>query len=201
MPGDATSAADDIRPRVFAGFPVSSWAFALRVLLAMLLALYVSFWLELESPSSAAVTVAILALPTRAQGMEKAGYRLLATAIGVIASIAIAGTFSQTGALLPAVLGIWVGLCVYVAGMLDGNRAYAAALSCITVALIAIQQIDSPLQVFPTGSPGRRHRHRRPRGRSGQRGARRAGLSSGSGEPPRNTASPGHGVRATRRPR
>ncbi|APG13105.1 hypothetical protein BKD09_32645 [Bradyrhizobium japonicum] len=151
MPGDATSAADDIRPRVFAGFPVSSWAFALRVLLAMLLALYVSFWLELESPSSAAVTVAILALPTRAQGMEKAGYRLLATAIGVIASIAIAGTFSQTGALLPAVLGIWVGLCVYVAGMLDGNRAYAAALSCITVALIAIQQIDSPLQVFPTG--------------------------------------------------
>jgi len=88
LPGDATSAADDIRPRVFAGFPVSSWAFALRVLLAMLLALYVSFWLELESPSSAAVTVAILALPTRAQGMEKAGYRLLATAIGVIASIA-----------------------------------------------------------------------------------------------------------------
>ncbi len=49
--------------------------------------------------------------------------------------------------------------------------------------------------------PGRRHRHRRPRGRSGQRGARRAGLSSGSGEPPRSTASPGHGVRATRRPR
>ncbi|XUJ33469.1 FUSC family protein [Bradyrhizobium japonicum] len=48
LPGDATSA--DIRPRFFAGFPVSSWAFALRVLLAMLLALYVSFWLELESP-------------------------------------------------------------------------------------------------------------------------------------------------------
>lgn len=151
MPRDATSAAGDIRPRVFAGFPVSSWAFALRVLLAMLLALFVSFWLELESPSSAAITVAILALPTRAQGMEKAGYRLLATAIGVMASIAIAGIFSQTGALLPAVLGIWVGLCVFVVGMLDGNRAYAAALSCITVALIAIQQIDSPLQVFPTG--------------------------------------------------
>jgi uncharacterized membrane protein YccC len=48
-------------------------------------------------------------------------------------------------------LAIWVGLCAYVAGMLDGNRAYAAALASITVALIAVEQIDSPLQVFPTG--------------------------------------------------
>ncbi len=145
---DAAAAA---RPLVFAGFPASSWAFALRVWLAMLLALYVSFWLELKSPSSSALTVAILALPTRGQGMEKAGYRLLATAIGVAASIAIAGMFSQTDGLLLAVLGIWIGLCVYAVGMLDGNRAYAASLCCTTVALIAIQQIDSPLQVFPTG--------------------------------------------------
>lgn len=144
-------AAAEARPVVFAGFPASSWAFALRVWLAVLLALYVSFWLELESPSSSALTVAILALPTRGQGMEKAGYRLIATAIGVAASIAIAGMFSQTDGLLLAVLGIWVGLCVYAVGMLDGNRAYAASLCCTTVALIAIQQIDSPLQVFPTG--------------------------------------------------
>lgn len=150
MPVNATSAVIP-RPLVFAGFAASAWAFALRVWLAMLLALYVSFWLELETPSSSALTVAVLALPTRGQGMEKAGYRLVATAIGVVASIAIAGLFSQTDGLLLAVLGIWVGLCAYVAGMLDGNRAYAAALCCITVALVAIQQIDTPLQVFPTG--------------------------------------------------
>ncbi|WP_342731533.1 FUSC family protein [Bradyrhizobium sp. B117] len=150
MPVNAASAAVP-RPLVFAGFPATAWAFALRVWLAMLLALYVSFWLELDSSSSSALTVAVLALPTRGQGLEKAGYRLVATAIGVVASIAIAGVFSQTDGLLLAVLGIWVGLCVYVAGMLDGNRAYAAALCCITVALVAIQQIDTPLQVFPTG--------------------------------------------------
>jgi Fusaric acid resistance protein family len=51
----------------FAGFPGSSWAFAIRIWLAIVIALYVSFWLELEAPSSAAVTVAILALPTRGQ--------------------------------------------------------------------------------------------------------------------------------------
>jgi len=150
LPVNAASTAAP-RPLVFAGFPASSWAFALRVWLAMLVALYVSFWLELDSPSSSALTVGVLALPTRAQGMEKAGYRLLATVIGVVASIAIAGTFSQTDGLLLAVLGICVGLCTYVAGMLDGNRAYAAALCCITVALVAIEQIDTPLQVFQTG--------------------------------------------------
>jgi uncharacterized membrane protein YccC len=83
--------------------------------------------------------------------MEKAGFRLLATIIGVAASIAIAGLFSQTDGLLLTVFSVWVGLCVFAVGMLDGNRAYAAALCCITVALIAIQQIDSPQQVFSTG--------------------------------------------------
>jgi uncharacterized membrane protein YccC len=150
MPVNAANTVET-RPPVFAGFPASSWAFAVRIWLACLLALYASFWLQLEVPSSAAITVAILALPTRGQGLEKAGFRLFATAIGVAASIVIAGFFSQTDGLLLAVLGAWVGLCVYVAGMLDGNRAYAAALSCITVALITIQQIDSPQQVFPTG--------------------------------------------------
>lgn len=77
----------EARPPLFAGFSANSWAFAVRVWLACLLALYASFWLQLEAPSSAAITVAILALPTRGQGLEKAGFRLLATAIGVAASI------------------------------------------------------------------------------------------------------------------
>ena len=151
MQVNATSAAVEPRPLIFAGFPANSWAFAVRIWLACLLALYASFWLQLESPMSAAITVAILALPTRGQALDKAGFRLLATIIGVMASIAIAGFFSQTDALLLAVFSVWVGLCVYAAAMLDGNRAYAAALCCITVALIVIQQIDSPQQVFPTG--------------------------------------------------
>jgi fusaric acid resistance family protein len=66
-----------------------------RIWLAVIVALYASFWLKLEAPSSAAITVAILALPTRGQGLEKAGFRLIATVIGVAASIAIAGIFPR----------------------------------------------------------------------------------------------------------
>lgn len=39
--------------------------------------------------------MAIVALPTRGQGMEKAGFRLVATVIGVAASITIAGFFPK----------------------------------------------------------------------------------------------------------
>ena len=138
----------DRHPAVFAGLPLSSWAFAIRIWLAIVLALYISFWLELEAPSSAAVTVAILALPTRGQVLEKAFFRLIATVIGVASSITIIGLFVQTGSLLLVAFAAWLGLCVYAVGLLDGNRAYAAALSGYTVAIIAVQQIDNPQHVF-----------------------------------------------------
>jgi uncharacterized membrane protein YccC len=143
-----STAVDRDRPMTFAGMPASSWAFAIRIWLAIVVALYVGFWLELEAPSSAALTVTILALPTRGQVLEKAVFRLIATVLGVAASIAIVGMFVQTEILLLGAFAAWLGICVYAVGLLDGNRAYAAALSGYTLAFIAVQQIDSPQHVF-----------------------------------------------------
>jgi uncharacterized membrane protein YccC len=134
-----------------AGFPGSSWAFAIRIWIAVVIALCTSFWLQLDAPSSAALTVAILAEPTRGRALEKAGYRLIATIIGVAASIAIVSFLSQARDLILAAFAIWLGLCVYAAGLLDGYRAYAAVLSGYTVGLIAVQQLDSPQLVFESG--------------------------------------------------
>jgi uncharacterized membrane protein YccC len=130
------------------GFPVASWAFAIRIWVAAVVALYVSFWLELESPSSAILTVAILAEPTRGQALEKAAFRLIATIVGIAASIIITGIFSQTRDLLLIAFAVWLGFCVYVSGLLDGNRAYAAVLSGYTIAFLAVQQIDNPVHLF-----------------------------------------------------
>lgn len=125
-----------------AGLPVGSWAFAVRIWIAVVIALGISFWLQLETPTSAAVTVAILAEPTRGQALEKAGYRLIATITGVAASIAIVGVLTQARELILAAFAAWLGICVYAAALLDGYRAYAAVLSGYTVALIAVQLID-----------------------------------------------------------
>src|SRR6266849_9103632 len=139
------------RTITIAGFPLSTWAFALRIWAAMMVALYAAFWLQLESASSAAVTVGILALPTRGQTYQKAAYRIVATIIGVAASLVIAGLFAQSRSLFVIGFAGWLGLCVYAGGLLDGNRAYSAVLSGYTVALVAMTQIDSPQNIFSAG--------------------------------------------------
>ena len=139
------------QPFTIAKIPVSSWSFAIRVWLATILSLFVSFWLQLEAPTTAALTVAILAEPTRGQALEKAGFRLLATVVGVTASNAITGLFAQARDLILVAFAVWLGICVFAAKLLDGYRAYAAVLSGYTVALIATQQIDTPQHVFESG--------------------------------------------------
>ena len=64
------------QPFTVAKIPVSAWSFAIRVWLATVLALLVSFWLQLESPTTAALTVAILAEPTRGQALDKAAFSI-----------------------------------------------------------------------------------------------------------------------------
>jgi uncharacterized membrane protein YccC len=133
------------------GISLGSLAFAIRIWIAAIVALYLSFWLQLEAPSTAMITVAIIAEPTRGQALEKAVFRVIATVIGVVVSIVITALFSQSRDLLLLAYAAWMGLCVYVSGLLDGSRAYAAVLSGYTVALLAIQQIDNPAHVFESG--------------------------------------------------
>lgn len=148
---DSVTTVTIARALSFAGAPASAWAFGMRIWAAVVVALAASFWLELEAPSTAALTVAILATPTRGEALHKASYRLIATVIGVTAAIAITALFSQARDLLIAAFAAWIGLCVYAATLMDGNRAYAAVLSGYTVAFVAIQQIDTPEHVFETG--------------------------------------------------
>ena len=130
--------------------PVHIWAYALRIWLAAVTALYAAFWLQLDGASSAAVTVAILAQPTRGAALSKAANRLAATFIGAAMSIVIAGLFpgERLGLLLSFIC--WMCICVFAASYLRGFRAYAAVLSGYTVAIITVANIDTPQNVFTT---------------------------------------------------
>ncbi|HEV7439124.1 MAG TPA: FUSC family protein [Methylobacterium sp.] len=126
----------------------AAWAFAIRIWLAMMLALYAAFWLQLESASSAAVCVAILAQPKRGQALSKALYRFLGTLLGGAVAVLLIAAFGQDRVLLLVTFTTWLGLCVFVANFLQDTRAYGAMLSGYTVAIIAIAYIDTPQVVF-----------------------------------------------------
>ncbi len=126
----------------------AAWAFAVRIWLAMILALYAAFWLQLSSASSAAVCVAILAQPKRGQALSKALYRFLGTLVGAAVAIVLMALFAQDRVLLLVTFATWLGLCVFTAHFLQDTRAYGAMLSGYTVAIIAIAHIDTPQSTF-----------------------------------------------------
>jgi uncharacterized membrane protein YccC len=128
--------------------PLHIWGHALRIWLAAVTALYVAFWLQLGGASSAAVTVAILAQPTRGAALAKAVNRIAATFIGAVMSIVIAGLFPGDRIGMLAAFILWLCVCVFVASYFRGYRAYAAVLSGYTVAIITIANIDAPQNVF-----------------------------------------------------
>jgi uncharacterized membrane protein YccC len=130
--------------------PVHIWAHAFRIWLAAVVALYVAFWLQLGGASSAAVTVAILALPTRGAVLAKAVNRIAATLMGATMSVVIAGLFPGERIGMIAAFVCWICICVFVASYLRGYQAYAAVLSGYTVAIIALVNIDTPQNVFTT---------------------------------------------------
>ncbi|WP_244472594.1 FUSC family protein, partial [Methylobacterium sp. Leaf89] len=126
----------------------AAWAFAVRIWLAMILALYAAFWLQLSSASSAAVCVAILAQPKRGQALSKALYRFLGTLVGAAVAIVLMALFAQDRVVLLVAFATWLGLCVFTAHFLQDTRAYGAMLSGYTVAIIAIAHIDTPQSTF-----------------------------------------------------
>jgi uncharacterized membrane protein YccC len=130
--------------------PLHTWAYALRIWLAAVVALYVAFWLQLGGASSAAVTVAILAQPTRGAALAKAANRIAATLIGATMSVVIAGLFPGERIGMLGAFVCWICICVFVASYLRGFQAYAAVLSGYTVAIIALVNIDTPQKVFTT---------------------------------------------------
>src|SRR6266436_4219439 len=130
--------------------PVYIWGYAFRIWLAAVVALYVAFWLQLGGASSAAVTVAILAQPTRGAALAKAANRIAATLVGATMSVVIAGLFPGERIGMPGAFVCWICICVFVASYLRGYQAYAAVLSGYTVAIIALVNIDTPQNVFTT---------------------------------------------------
>jgi uncharacterized membrane protein YccC len=101
------------------------------------LALYVAFWLELDSPFWAGTSAAVVCQPQLGASLRKGWFRMIGTGIGAVMSVALAACFPQDRVLFLLGLAMWGAACAFVATVLRNFASYAAALAGYTVAIIA----------------------------------------------------------------
>jgi len=122
--------------------------FAAKTITAALLALWIAFRLDLPSPSSAMVTVFIVAQPVSGLVLEKSFYRLLGTLAGSLVTLLLVAMFAQQRGLFLAAMALWIGLCTAGATGFRNFQSYAFVLAGYTAALVGFAAVLQPQQAL-----------------------------------------------------
>lgn len=117
--------------------------FAVKTFIAMLLALYIAFALDLTYPMWAAGTVIIIAQPYAGMVSSKAVYRLMGTVIGGAFAIFLTPRMIDMPILFTFVLALWIAFCLYVSLLDRTPRSYVFMLAGYTTAMVACSSINS----------------------------------------------------------
>jgi uncharacterized membrane protein YccC len=112
--------------------------FGLRLWASVCVAFYVAFALELNEPTWAATTAALICQPVLGASLRKSMFRMIGTVIGAIAIVVLAAVCRQDRIAFLVGLAFWCAASGFVATLLRNFAAYAAALAGYTAAIIAI---------------------------------------------------------------
>jgi len=123
-------------------------AFAFRAWVASMLALYIAYVFQLESPYWAWLTVWIVAQPTPGMLLSKSLYLCFGTIAGGVFGIALIALFAQTPVLFVFGLALLVAACTVASNALTNFRAYGTVLAGYTAGIISSGAIDAPDHVF-----------------------------------------------------
>jgi uncharacterized membrane protein YccC len=117
---------------------LSAVIFSGKTFAAALLALFISFWLALDEPYWALLTVFVVAQPDSGLILAKGFYRLLGTAVGILVTTALVFGLAQYGELFIASLASWIGVCSFAARGRRNLALYGFQLAGYTAAIIGI---------------------------------------------------------------
>jgi uncharacterized membrane protein YccC len=112
--------------------------FCLKTLAAALLALFISFWLALDEPYWAVMTVFVVGQPDSGLVLAKGFYRLCGTAVGILVTTALVFGLAQYGELFIAALAAWIGVCSFAARGRRGFASYSFQLAGYTAAIVGL---------------------------------------------------------------
>ena len=120
--------------------------FACKTFVAGMLALFISFELDLINPMWSIGTVMIIANPYSGMVASKCVYRLIGTVAGAIIALLLTPYFINTPWLFTVVLSLWVGFALYVSLLDRTARSYVfmlAGYSTVMIVYNAITYIDT----------------------------------------------------------
>jgi uncharacterized membrane protein YccC len=117
--------------------------YGLRLWAAVCLALFLAFWLELDNPSWAGTSAAIVCQPVLGASMRKGWFRLIGTVIGAIAAVVLSACFPQHRAGFLLGLAFWGAVCALIATLLRNFASYSAALAGFTAAIIVGDELGA----------------------------------------------------------
>ena len=120
--------------------------FACKTFVAGMLALFISFELDLINPMWSIGTVMIIANPYSGMVSSKCVYRLIGTVSGAVIALLLTPHFINTPWLFTVILSLWVGFALYVSLLDRTPRSYVFMLAGYSTAMIvynAITYIDT----------------------------------------------------------
>src|SRR5271155_3379394 len=114
-----------------------AFLFAMRMWVSVCLSLWVVFTLELDEPSWAVTTAAIVCQPVLGASLRKASFRMIGTVVGAIGIVILAALFRQDRLSFLVGLALWCAVSAFIGTLLRNFAAYAAALAGYTAAILA----------------------------------------------------------------
>lgn len=122
--------------------------YVIKVLLASLLAMWLSLRFELDQPRTAMLTVAIVMQPHSGMVLAKSVYRLAGTLAGILASLLLVALFTQERVPLLLCMSIWIGICTAGSMVFRNHQSYAFVLAGYTLCIVGLPAAVSPEHTF-----------------------------------------------------
>src|SRR5258708_36621308 len=111
--------------------------FGLRLWVAVCLALYIAFWLELDNAQWAGTSAAVVCQPSLGASLRKGSFRMIGTILGAVAIVILTACFPQSRVGFLLGLAVWGAICGFIATLLRNFASYAAALAGYTAVILA----------------------------------------------------------------
>jgi uncharacterized membrane protein YccC len=125
--------------------------YIMKVLMACLLAMWLSLRFELDQPRTAMLTVAIVMQSRTGMVFAKSYYRLLGSIIGILVSFLLVALFAQERVLFLVSMAIWIGFCTAGSMLFRNHQSYAFVLAGYTICIVGLPATIAPELTFSIG--------------------------------------------------